>query len=101
MAEASWLADHLDDTVTQAGLEAALEAQTILLRSEMATQRAELRGEMADLRGRLRSEMAELHGELRHELAEHAAQQRRDLLMITGAQFFALASAVGVLVGLG
>ena len=38
---------------------------------------------------------------LERRLAEHQSQIRRDLLLVTGGQFFALAAAVAAVLGLG
>lgn len=47
-----------------------VQAETIMLRGEMAELRADLVGQMADLRTELRGEMADLRTELRGEMAE-------------------------------
>jgi hypothetical protein len=78
------------------------------LRGEMRSLGSELRGEMESLRGELHADMAELRLEMRTEFAasrqdlsdrieRQATSWRRDLLLVTGAQFTALAGAVLVL----
>jgi hypothetical protein len=49
----------------------------------------------------LRSELDRLRAELRAEMHQAFGELRRDLLKVTGAQFFALIAAVAGLVALG
>ena len=49
----------------------------------------------------LRAELAVLRSDLRTEMHERFSELRRDLLKVTGAQFFALIAAVAALVALG
>lgn len=86
------------------GLRGEMESLGAGLRGEMES----LRGEMQSLRGDLHADMAELRLEMRTEIAasrqdlsdrieRQAISWRRDLLLVTGAQFTALAGAVLVL----
>lgn len=126
VAHSARIVDRLDEVVTPQLLEVTVQrirmerqADLGVLRSEMADHRGGLVGEMADMRGELRGEMADLRSELRGDMAELrlnlrtevaevrqdladridrlATAWRRDLLLVTGAQFTALAGAVLVL----
>jgi hypothetical protein len=82
--------DHLDQRVT------LLDHRVTLL--DHRVSQLELRaGRIEDQLGELRSDMTRQFGEVRTDMKE----LRRDLLRVTGAQFFALIAAVAAIVGLG
>ncbi len=69
------LMDHLNFTPERELVSSSdMQANTMMLRGEMAELRGELRGEMAELRSELRGEMAELRSELRGEMTELRAE---------------------------
>ena len=116
VAHGTQIVDHLDHLVLPVELEAIvqrirLERQADLaawrgqLQGDMAELRAELKGDISALRAEFKSDLAELRDELKGDMAElrddiadragrTSAQWRRDLLVVTGVQFTALAGAV-------
>ncbi len=62
-----------------------MQANTIMLRGEMAQLRADLRTEMAELRADLRNEMAELRTDLRTEMADLRAEVTGEMAAQMGA----------------
>ncbi len=55
------------------------QANTIMLRGEMAELRSGLQGEMAELRSELRGEMAELRSDLQDEMTVLSAELRSEM----------------------
>lgn len=84
MDEAAILADHVEGTVDRAYLDEAL--------------REALRRQSYELEARLRATMDERFERAQHQMA---SAWRKDLLLVSIAQFFALAVAVGSLAAFG
>ena len=70
-----------------------MQANTPVLRSEMAELRSELKGEVAELRAELKGEMAELRSELKGEMTELRSELRGEMAELRGATSEGFATA--------
>ena len=94
VSDANEVVDRLERTVSEDYLDAALDRQRAQLDRALEQHRA-------DVAHALEQQSARFDERLAGQIDHMAAMWRRDLLLVSGAQFFALAAAVAALVGLG
>lgn len=103
--EATILTDRLDGVVTRDILDDALRRQSREFDHSLSRQEARLERQSQQLEDRLERQSQQLEAQLDEKLArvqhQMASGWRKDLLLVSIGQFFALAAAVGALAALG